>query len=241
MAEQQFNLVFKGELVRGADPVQTKQNMAKLFKISAEKVEALFSGKPMVLKKGLDFETGNKYRVAIKKAGCRVDLIEAAVPAPERNTGKAVFNVPADSSSGSSIKPDIAPSSSGSSLVEGRVQKGSGISMAEVGSDVLAPSERKIIEPLEVDIGALALTESSGDLLADDEKQVFVARDIAPSNISLAEAGAEMLSENEREKVEPVVVELGDISIAPAGADLGQEKNEIKVLRPDISGLSLEP
>jgi len=81
MSDQEiFDLVFKGELVKGAELGTVKSNIGKLFKMAPEKVEALFSGKAITLKKGLDFDAANRYRVAIKKAGARVDLVEKKAP-----------------------------------------------------------------------------------------------------------------------------------------------------------------
>jgi len=53
MPSERFNLVFSGDLARGADLAQAKKNLGRLFKISDEKVEALFSGKAITLKKNL--------------------------------------------------------------------------------------------------------------------------------------------------------------------------------------------
>ena len=41
MAESDFDVVFEGRVVEGADPSQVKANIAKLFRTDAEKVERI--------------------------------------------------------------------------------------------------------------------------------------------------------------------------------------------------------
>lgn len=148
MAEQQFyELVFKGELVKGAELSLTKQNMGKLFKIAPEKVDALFVGRSITLKKGLDFEAAMRYRAAIKRAGARVDLIateaEAQPITPIR--GAAQHELPGHSSSGFSIRPVGENLVDESELHHERAVSVdiTGLSLAPAGEEILRPEERK--------------------------------------------------------------------------------------------------
>ena len=52
VAETDFQVVFDGQLIEGADPDQVKANIAKLFKIEVSKVGPLFSGRRTVVKRG---------------------------------------------------------------------------------------------------------------------------------------------------------------------------------------------
>ena len=72
MDEEQFAVVFKGDLVPSADPAQVRANLAKLFKADAQRVEAMFAGKPVVIKKGIITESAEKPLNAAKDAGLRV-------------------------------------------------------------------------------------------------------------------------------------------------------------------------
>lgn len=89
MSDARFNLVFNGELVAGASPDAVKQNLAKLFKLDPARVEAMFSGKPVVLKKDADQATAMKFRAVLRQAGAQVRMepvgaVEevSAAPAP---------------------------------------------------------------------------------------------------------------------------------------------------------------
>ena len=79
MAEQQFAIVFRGRLLAGADPAQVRANFAKLFNIDAARVEQMFSGQPVIIKKGLDLLSADKYKAALAKAGALVDAIDMPV------------------------------------------------------------------------------------------------------------------------------------------------------------------
>lgn len=89
---EKYDLVFSGQVVKGVDLAVAKKNIGQLFKLDAKKVEALFSGKKVVLKRGLNMDAAGKYRVAIKKAGALVELVMQQPVAPSR--GKAVFGEP---------------------------------------------------------------------------------------------------------------------------------------------------
>jgi len=69
MSEEMFQIVVNGTLTEGAQIEQVKQNIAKLFKTSVDKVEPMFSGRKLAVKKGLDKQTALKYKAAISNAG----------------------------------------------------------------------------------------------------------------------------------------------------------------------------
>ncbi|MBZ2187790.1 hypothetical protein K8B33_01645 [Alcanivorax sp. JB21] len=85
MSDARYNIVFDGSLVPGADPAAVRANLGRLFRMTPERVEALFSGKRMVLKRDADQATAMKFRAALKQAGAQCQMVEsspAAVAAP---------------------------------------------------------------------------------------------------------------------------------------------------------------
>ena len=69
-------ILFSGELVAGFDEDEVKANLGRLFKIDdTAKLDALFSGKEITLKKNLEAEQARKYEATLSKAGamCRLD------------------------------------------------------------------------------------------------------------------------------------------------------------------------
>lgn len=94
MSEELFEVAFSGEIIAGADIEQVKAKVAAMFKADAAKLQHLFSGKRVVIKKNIDQATANKYQLALKNAGaqCEIKSLSAASesvqqPVPE-NTGE---------------------------------------------------------------------------------------------------------------------------------------------------------
>lgn len=86
-----YKLIFRGDLVAGADRDQTIQHLSRLLKQPVERVEqVLFSGAPRVIKRVDDEALAAQWQKAFAKAGARLfikkELVEqpvAALPASE--------------------------------------------------------------------------------------------------------------------------------------------------------------
>ncbi len=265
MSEELYNIVFKGELVRSFELDAVKKNVGQLFKMQGPKLDALFSGKTIVLKRNLSFDAATKYRVAIKKAGARVDLMpveavaaaapskgssekphtsQASAPSSVRPMGKAVFGeqpsalgAPESDSPVAAAKPEPEESRANASQQGGADE--SGFSLAPVGSSVLDESERSEQTSVDVDTSQLSLKEAAGDLLDTAEKRQYESLDVDLSGIDLAPEGAQVLNEDERPKVDTVQVDVSDLSVAEPGVRLGEPTPEPPPA-PDVSGISLE-
>ncbi len=97
MSEARFHVVFAGQLVKGADPDTVKGNLGRLFKMDADRVEKLFSGQPVVLKKDADQATAMKFRAALKQAGaeCVLKPLDAAPEETRQDAAPAASPAPA--------------------------------------------------------------------------------------------------------------------------------------------------
>lgn len=72
MADARYKIVFEGELMPGAALDSVKENLARLFKSDADKIDALFSGRPVALKRDLEDGEADKYLAALQRAGAKV-------------------------------------------------------------------------------------------------------------------------------------------------------------------------
>ena len=81
MSGNTFAVVFSGKIAAGASADRVKANVAKLFKVEVAKVERLFTGARVAIKKGLDEATAKKYQMALAKAGAICDVVKVAAPA----------------------------------------------------------------------------------------------------------------------------------------------------------------
>jgi len=89
MADQRYQVVFRGEIARGTGIEAVKANLAKLFKTDDARIAHLFSGKAIVLKKGLSREDGERYRALIEKAGALCEVVPLSfTPPPSPMAGK---------------------------------------------------------------------------------------------------------------------------------------------------------
>ncbi len=68
MSTETYAIVFKGEIVEGFEAAAVQAQLAKLLKLDPAKAKALFSGKPIVLKKTADKAEAAKYGKALKKS-----------------------------------------------------------------------------------------------------------------------------------------------------------------------------
>ena len=107
-----FEVAFSGELVPGADAVQVRANLARLFQADPQRIAALFSGRRTVIKSNLDAAGAEKYRLTLERAGARVEIsplaqapvaAPASAPAPASTPAAAAVPAPA-------VAPNPVPS-----------------------------------------------------------------------------------------------------------------------------------
>lgn len=222
MSNQRYKIVFSGELARAFDQSQVQANLAKLFKIDIGRAQALFAGRSVVLKRGLDYDSARKYRLAIRKVGAIAEVqedltsAERAVPTP---AAKASMNNVA----ASSVVPpafDLAP----------------------VGADLLDAEQRAKPISSQIDTSNISANAAEGYLVTKDEHQQMAEQplDVSPLDVSIAPVGADVLTLDEREvrRIPQVILDTSALSIAEVGATLAPDK-PAPPPAPDVSGMHL--
>ena len=68
MQPETFDVIFRGDIVLGHALDDVKVRLQKLFKVDASKIDALFTGRPVILKRNLDSATAEKYRKVLHQA-----------------------------------------------------------------------------------------------------------------------------------------------------------------------------
>ncbi len=77
------SIVFSGKIRDGATQEETRRNLAEMFKIGDSAIlERVFSGKPVILKKGLDENEARKQEMILYMAGAVCEVRVAPPPAP---------------------------------------------------------------------------------------------------------------------------------------------------------------
>lgn len=72
MTDARYKIVFTGELMPDVAADSVKDNLARLFRSDRSKIEALFSGAAVALKRDLTEADADKYMAALQQAGARV-------------------------------------------------------------------------------------------------------------------------------------------------------------------------
>ena len=257
MADELFNVIFRGDTVAGHNLADVKARFAQLFKMDPVKVEGFFAGKPVVLKANCDRATGDKFKAALENAGAIVE-VRSVVPVAPAPAPIVATSAPAPAPSPQVVAP--RPTAA--------VEPANPWSLAATGSDLLRANEIHQPEPVQVDISKIGLVKRNpfstdaeepleaarhvsappldlsnlklgevGETLVEFKE--FVPRNIDLSELSLGAVGTDVLREDERQQFVPVNVDTSSMDIAPAGGDLGQIKPPPAPPAPSTDHLSV--
>jgi hypothetical protein len=204
MADAQYRVVFRGE-ISGEQPEETvKRNLAALFKMPEERVEGLFTGKPVVIKKGVDEATARKLEQAFRKAGAVCELHDVS-------SGRADQPSPGTAGTSTEAKP-----ASRKSAAEARAGGGSeAASAAPAGSIAAAgdPNQTVVAKPVPQQLGDLSMGEP-GEALVKKERD----RTPPPIDTSDLSISDEPLGDGRRTTGEAPEIDTSDLQMLPPDA-----------------------
>lgn len=86
MSFERFDIYFQGAIMRGEEPEAVKRRVGALFKLQGERLERLFSGQPVAIKRGIDMDQAIQYRVTFRNAGALVEIRPALAAAGSGGT-----------------------------------------------------------------------------------------------------------------------------------------------------------
>jgi hypothetical protein len=217
-----FDLVLSGHLSQGVERATAKVQLAQLFKMPVEKVDALLASAPLVLKRDLSWEAAKRFRAAIKQAGALSDI------RPSEQTKLACD--PAAQTAELDREPQIPAQNIASS---------GSWDLAPVGGDLLAPTERSAVKSRLDEFEGFTLRQNEGNLLEDGE---YAPKVQAPSGIGesldLMPAGCAVLAEHEKALPVIALVEIPDLQVASLGAVLSTPDTKV-INAPDVSHIKL--
>jgi hypothetical protein len=82
MTDETYDVYFSGAIIKDSDPAEVKRKIGAVFKLQGDKLDRLFSGEPIPIKKGIDMDRAIKFRVTFRDAGGLVDIVPSGAPAP---------------------------------------------------------------------------------------------------------------------------------------------------------------
>lgn len=155
-----FEIVFQGKVQPGIPEDQARVRIGQLFQVAGEQLDALFSGRRIVIKQGLDEEAAAKYRAAIERAGalCSIDPMDA----PEAPAAEPSQPIPVQ-------QPGTTNDSHGKRLVP-RDEYMAAFADVEAPDFEIAPlgadlqDEYADVTPLPIDLSALSLAPAGSDM-----------------------------------------------------------------------------
>ena len=235
MSDKVFNIVFRGEIVLGANEAAVKANVAKLFKASEQVLARLFSGEEIAIKKNVDKAGAMKYRALMKQAGAICYAVElgeelataAAKPKPSAPAASAPNNS-RQVNKPTPVNKDAAASQS--------ISQEQGWSLAPAGSILVQSSE---ISGIEIpDIEGITMAEVGVDIVEHQASPKFEPRS-GLLDISLAPVGSDVA--DPVEKISVSIPDVSNIDLAPVGSDVADPVDHQYPEPPDVSGIDLAP
>ena len=250
-----FNVVFRGDILPGQNLVEVKQRVGQLFKLDDAKLAAVFSGKPVVLKKDCDLATAEKIKAALTKAGAESEIKSsaamAAAPAkPAAPTAAVAKPAAAPVVAAKPVTPvapvaatkPVAMPTAAPAATPAVASNAAGLKVAPVGQ-VLTDAERAAMRkpPVQVKTDHISLEKRASAFGAADEKPAAQKRpEIQAPNFGVAAAGADLLKPEEKRVFEEHNIDLSAFKLAEVGADMLPEDQKIPLPVMEIEELSVD-
>ncbi len=221
MAKGSYQVIFVGKIIEHADFDMVKTNVARVFSLPPDRVDKLFSGRRIVLKKDIDQTTAERYKTTLQRAGalCEIEDTQAATPESTQVAPDELMTV---AEPGSQIGEHVE--------VANATIDTSGMDMAEVG---ITLAESESVPDAHIDTGDINMAEA-GITLAEPKEVVDVQIDT--SGIDMAEVGITLAEPEEFLEAE---FDLSDLTLDEAGATL-VESTSVPDANIDTSQLSLD-
>lgn len=209
MADKKFQVIINGQLVDGAELIQTRQNIARLFKTTIEAVEPMFSGKRVSVKKNLDQVTAKKYQQIIIKAGLKAGVI------PMARTASAEKTIAAPRPQTTTLD-DATIAAVGSTIDDRRATPKATIDTSAYRMDDVGITLDETAPPpaANIDTSAYAMDEV-GTIL--DESPPAAAAEIDVSDISMRAAGEDLM---EYKPPPEIQFDISQLSMGEAGEEI---------------------
>jgi len=210
-----YDIYLTGKLADGLSPAQAAARLAQLFKSKPDTMTRLLSGKPQLLKRGVDRATALKYREALSRAGVAVAFkAQAQTAAPSAKPAWSIAPVGAEvltaqerhaapimeiDTSGLSIAPAGAALGTSQPLPPPTAPNVGHLSLAARGGELLSP-EQRAGEPAHIPKAGDWSLAAAGTPLETLSEIKTPWQSAGAREMTLAPVGSELLSGTERQK-----------------------------------------
>src|SRR5262245_38273358 len=76
---ERYRLVFRGEILEGQAKAAVRERLGAALKVDGARLDAMFSGKAVVIRKDADTDTAARFQIAFKRAGARSRVLPVAI------------------------------------------------------------------------------------------------------------------------------------------------------------------
>lgn len=182
MSDTEFDIIFRGDIVLGHQLSDVKARLQQLFKADAGRIDQLFSGRPVPIRRQLDRETADKYKAALLKAGAQVE-VRPSVADKNASVERKLTLAPAGAlllrpSEREKVMPLLVDTA--------------GLSLRPQEGPLLDVSEQPEPPELLMDIPDFELAPAGENLLRDSERQELPVAKVGDIDWVLAEAGSDL-------------------------------------------------
>jgi hypothetical protein len=219
---QEYRLVFSGEVVEGQHPAIVKKRLSVILKLDDKRMDLLFSGQSVVVKKATDEKTAARYQTAFQKAGAKLRLL------PADGVGGDVLSAQAADQTESAEGQETHANGQSELQVVG------GMQVLPVGADMLREDERQTVDVPEIATEHLSV-QGSVFVIDEPERPVSVP---AIDHITLAELGV-VLREGQAHESVDIAIPDPNFEIAEVGADMDETEKAPPPPPPDVSHIAL--
>lgn len=253
-----YDIFYAGKIADGFDETTVRANVARLFKANAQTVEKLFSGKPQIIKRGVDKQTAIKFRAALLKAGAvpaiRAHASKAAAakktPAkqatPDGGEKKqtmaerlaALTGEPPPDATEVAAEENVPPAAKQAAQAAPSKEQAAAAEKEQSAAESVAAATA-VTAAGDAAAGfdsAITLAPQGSDVLRDDEREVVEELDIDTSAIQLT---PEFAKPQVEAREEPPAPDTSHLSMGEVGEDIPHLEEEQTPLDPDVSHLSM--
>ena len=150
-----YSVIYRGDIAPGFTLVQVRQGFQDMFSLDDQKLGQLFSGRPVAIKKNLDYSKAEQFCALLAGFGAVAQIRGAESSAPS-DAGDAAGQ-PTREEDGITIAPagaDVLTDDQRRQVPPRQVTT-EHLSLDAVGADVLRPEERKSVEAPAIDLSHL--------------------------------------------------------------------------------------
>ncbi len=247
--EDTYRLIFRGEVLEGQHPSVVKKRLAASLKWDDAKMDKLFMGQPVVLKREADTKTAAKLQALFKKAGARLRVMSvetddgALEPEAVASDNSPAPSQPTEDTSDLDVLPpgaEVLTSAERRAHVAAEVNTDH-LSVDDAGSDLGTGSAQNPDDaPVAPEVSHLSMADVGADLQDADERAQSTEKPAPDVDFEIADVGSDVLPPADRQPELEVDIDLAGYDLADVGADIGETVEKTPPPAPDISHLELD-